>query len=483
MIFISFITSKKNLFYALTLYHILCVVTYIIKKKLKHNIILISDITVNRDCIKISLEQSGLFDEVIVINDRYILDMDIRKETYTNGELEQIIKHKSECVETILPFDVNKFSNIYVCADHFPFGIYLNYKKIKYNYFEDGAGQQSFCEKTIALSIKPCDLQLWNIVEYLHLFGRNSNVIKRFINIGCQQNDEWKKTKAINVDFDVVNILRHLNSRKKNIILKIFNMISLKLDSTAALILPVNNVSNGIITEDEQIRQSALLADHFAQGYEVYLKPHPNDNITKYSILKNWNLLDNNFPAELLSLNVDKKIGRIITTWSTAGNSLKKIARECICTGEHFEKNFFSINVYYVLLLYFKEIGINISQIDFSNSDNLLMKCLSKYGDYSHLSINNKIDLSELKVIDTSICDDFENILSDMTIIIDIGHIGDNILKTREYHTLIVEQDLGYNKQVDYIFFVGGNVYKKFMIKKQFKYSRILLISEFLNEN
>ena len=373
-----------DLFYALTYYHLLCILVYVMNHgRRENNTIIISKETVNHETIIANLRKTGLFQQVIVIDDRKILDQGPHKSCYTDDEIKEIIKEKAYAVKKELPLDVKKFERIFICADHFPIGIYLNYFKIKYFYFEDGAGQQSICDTTIEKSIKPCDMQLYFIIEQLKLFGRNKNVRYCYVNKHCQQKKIHLKEIVKYRNFNVVKELLKLRQDQKNLILKVFNSTEkIKLNSDCALFLPVNNVRNGILTRREQKQQITILMDYFSEGHHPVIKAHPNDSTTDYKSISGALVLNNQFPAELLTLFIDGKIGRLVSTWSTTLNSLDDLAEEKICVGSEMDSNYLNLNWYYVILSLVSYLTNDFGKFSAEKLDWHVLRTLIKYSEF-----------------------------------------------------------------------------------------------------
>ena len=110
------------LYYALTTYHIQCCVLHrLTKKPNERAVLLLSDIHQNSVAFLSRYRESGIFDEVFLL-----------KESNVNSSARQYeAKHRSKrfilnsaCrgIKKILPVDVEKMDEVYLCPDHFPFG-------------------------------------------------------------------------------------------------------------------------------------------------------------------------------------------------------------------------------------------------------------------------------------------------------------------------------------------------------------------------
>lgn len=340
-----------NLYYTLTLYHLLCACLHKMKMNQGDSHLIISDLTVNADKIKEELEKQNIFTKVYIFEDKKILNGRKKYKNYDDREYKNIISDNARLVKNILPISVEDYNNIYIAADHFPFGLYLNYHNIQYDYFEDGNGQHSKREQTINAAIKEKDPYLYCISRHICLFGESSNVKKRYIDYNAQEKSY--KIQENDLDFNVLKLFDTLSIADKAKLKTIFGVFNFKLDFSSeesVLILPQHNVNLGVFSVREQLYQLGLLIDYFANNYKIVIKPHPNDCYTNYTLLADI-IIPSNFPSELLLLVGDgKKFGRGITAWSTSIKLLSPILNEIVEFDYNIDEKYKSIHSYYVSL-------------------------------------------------------------------------------------------------------------------------------------
>ena len=339
-----------SFYYCLTLYHILCCVLHRMLHNQNNADIMISNLTVDAQKLAENLRKSQLFDSVYIFNDIKVLSS--RK---NNQSIEVQIEQQSRAVENELVINLKEYNNLYICADHFPLGIYCATNNISYNFFEDGCGQYSRRFDTINNIAN--EFQKNTVLKY-NLFGNNDNIIRRFIDIKAQRDDYVQTNK--DCDFSPRSIIKNLKKKKKKLIQEIFDInVNLKVNKNSVLFLPQHNVNLNIFTIEEQLYQTSLLLDYFAPDLDIYIKPHPNDCFTDYSKLgKNINLIPAKFPVELMLLS-PYKFNRGITAWSTSIHSLSEILQEQIYFTADIDKYYKDIYRYYAATKIIQAIGSN----------------------------------------------------------------------------------------------------------------------------
>ncbi len=381
-----------NFYYGLTLYHILCCVLHKIFYNHNKADIMISNLTVDAQKLAENLRKSQLFESVYIFDDIKILSS--RK---NNQSTEEKINQQSRAVENELEINLKEYDDLYICADHFPLGIYCAVNNIPYNYFEDGCGQYSRRFETI--NTLADELQKNTVLKY-NLFGNNDNIIKRFIDIRTQNNCYIRTDK--DCDFSPRCIIKKLSKKQRNLIQEIFDInIHFNINKNSALFLPQHNVNLKTFTIEEQLYQTSLFLDFFASDLDIYIKPHPNDCFTDYTKLgRSINIIPAKFPVELMLLS-SCKFKRGITAWSTSIHSLSEILQEQICFTAEIDKYYKDIYRYYAVVKIIRQMAnqkLNICTkwVYLPLLENMLQFC-------DNLNINYTL---------TEIEDDFSNINS-----------------------------------------------------------------------
>lgn len=435
-----------DMYYALTKYHLLSVIIHKMVYNDQPSTLYISDILPDSKELSNRILNKKIFDAVIIFPDKAILNE--RKKYFNLDNTEQIIQKNTELIIKYCG-DILKYENYYICADHFPLGIYLNSVSKLYSYFEDGNGQQSKVESTIESSIKINDPVLYSIVNNMQLFGRNENVKTRYVDLSSQL-EGYKDEKSF--DFCIADIIKNILNKKQAANLKnIFEVYADDINSSGSVIfLPQHNVNLGVFNEQQQLSQTSILLDYFAEGKNIYIKPHPSDFFTNYSVLNNINIIEKNFPVELLSLVVKEKFDKAITAWSTSINSLTKIVKQKVYFTSEIDRKYNDIHKYFSALKILEYISENCTVIniflfgaDYDIVNNLVRYCedikLCKFNYYIISSENlnaeqwNKINKNELNIC---IVDEF---------------VPELTQKVNSYTTLFMNSD------IDATFFINSN--------------------------
>ena len=440
-----------RLYYSLTIYQLLCVLLHRMKSMDKKSDIMLSDGTVDLEIIKDHIEKSNLFNKIYIFPDKMIKSKRIRRDHYDEQIAPKLIAENVELVKQNLPVNLNQYDEIFLCADQFPLGIYINANNIKHYFFEEGNGQQSRRDTTVEYTMKEKDPYLYWIVKKLGLYGENDNVINCFIDFDSQVQGYYNE-KAI--DFSVKREFQALSDDNKKLILEIFDESGYELESSpesSALYLPQQSVNLGGMTVEEQLYQTSLLLDYFCeQCNNIVIKPHPNDIFTDYSKLGEMvEILPRKFPVELLLLKIKSKFKVGVTAWSTSIHTLSAILERSICFEASIEKEIYKIHRYYAaseaVKIFMKTDSISTIMLIGTNKglfNNLLDKgekihiieCDVEYLLQNENSFGNIVIIDELK--DTH---DIEKLKNNMT----------KLLKNKNVIFI--------NSLDDYIFFNGCN--------------------------
>lgn len=335
-----------DLYFALTHYHVLCAIVHKLKCNDQEGVFLISSANVNSERIKQNAEKLRIFKKVGILKHEVPLMKKVKGQNLEDSNyIDKIIDDYRNLFVKALPIELSDFENLYIWADHFPIGIYLNSCGIEYNYFEDGCGQMSRVNETIS-NLPPIQRE---IVERLRLFGQNGNVQKRFINFEAQSEDYTFSEK--DVDFPINKYVAEFSDEEKKQILDIFGVPKLSFETDpedSILYCPQHNVNLEIFSIEQQIYQTALLIDYFANGANVYIKQHPNDVFTDYRELgRKVNIIPGAFPSELLLVCTSGKFQKGITAWSTSIRSLGPILNKTVCFASSIDKDFYALHRYY----------------------------------------------------------------------------------------------------------------------------------------
>lgn len=311
-----------KLYYGLTNYHLLCSILHKLKYNSNENTIFVASQGILKNRIE-ELKESNIFSEVYYLEDTNIRDSYFNKmnEFSTKEEIEEVTNSFIPSYETILPFNLDWFEDIYLAADHGVFGIYVLMKEHSYEYLEDGRGIYSNWHiLDDLLRIKNPGIEIMSM--YYKAYGKSNLIDKRFIAFDSQKvNCDLSNC----IDFDINNLLDDISEKELNTILKIFG-VKCFFDSDInkkALVLTQRFSTYKMLSEDDCILLYALLCDFFANDCKIYLKPHPADKCNYNNVFKNEILLDKEMPSELIRYIINDKFDVGISTYSSSIYSLK----------------------------------------------------------------------------------------------------------------------------------------------------------------
>ncbi len=456
-----------DLYYALTLFHLLKCILHKMFFNKNEAVLLISTLTVNYKNIIQRIIKTKIFKNVYLIDDVTILSISNRHKEITEENLYYIIDQINNLVEEKIDINLNKVKSLYICADHFPLGIFLNSKFIKYYYFEDGCGQQSKASLTVE-AMKENNKVLYAIVNHLNLFGRNDHVINRYIDMDAQL-DGYEDDKAI--DFCVSKILLKLTKKQIDDLKYIFDIKQESINVEGkVLFTPQHNVNLNVFTIEQQLQQTALIADYFSKGNNLIIKPHPNDDFCDYSLwFDNVEIIDRKFPSEFLPLIVENKFERILTAWSTSINSLKSISNDYVIFTNKIDTDYPKIHRYYAACQMIKAVGQKEKTFYLLGVNKALLENI--------LTLNGDFDDLKISLIIVNSIDELPEQISDETAFI----VDDLSEFSYKEHDMIRELILSstyiifINSENDYFFYNGENMQivekmVRWVIKKELLY-------------
>ena len=275
-----------------------------------------------------TLKRSNIFSEIHVFNDlamRHVsTSMNSALKDASEGVYNKYAEEFLTAYEENFPFDMCSFEKILVHNATMPLGSYLEYKGIFYEAFEDASGLFSDPELLVQSIKSTFPLVEQKLIEHYHLVNQGAHCNRWYINYDAQSKD-FDHTKTI--DFNPIDILKALSEEDRNQVLRIFGVTPFvgKTEESATLILtyPMSRRLN--ISPDEQKLIYAVLIDLFVQeGEDIYLKPHPDDNLS-YREFANVHMIAPGVLSELLWYETGCHFQTAISAVSTALNNLSDI--------------------------------------------------------------------------------------------------------------------------------------------------------------
>lgn len=322
------------------------------KKNCERGTIALSLMSTNFKNLKSRLESSNIFSEVIELNEVHPRFFN-QKFKYEIGKGNWIFKFYTRMLywkyiavkeEEFINVVFSIYSDIYVYCDGDPIGQYLNYKKIHYHAVEDGldsckygatenANSNFFILKLMLTKLGvlfiqdgyakyAIDLEVNNKIG-LKTFGRKVVEIPRKKLLDTLTIDE--KQKIYDVFF--VGTTDKVFINKKNIML----------------------LTQGVCTIEQRIKMYKDIIRDYCDGYNVYIKPHPIDNVDYKKEFPECIVLEQFFPIEIFNFKCELDIDKIISVYSASLDSLT-FAEEKINLGVSLLDNYEERNLHEHLL-------------------------------------------------------------------------------------------------------------------------------------
>ncbi|MGN0460902.1 MAG: hypothetical protein ACI4HZ_00495 [Ruminococcus sp.] len=371
------------LYYALTTYHIQCCVLHrLTKKPDKQAVLLLSDIHKNSVAFLSRYRESGIFDEVFLLEESKVNSAARQNESKhcTKGF---ILNSACRGIKKILPVDIEKMEEVYLCPDHFPFGWYVIKNNIKYHCFEEGCGVLS--DNEFMLSNMSRNKAQYRLMDVLGYFGNNDSAVEILADEQCQKEGYFNPKMT---DFSVTRILKSMSKEQRNRVLSFFGVDGElgKSKDENSLILTQHMANLGIMPLEEQHLLYSLFADYFLQGTHITVKPHPDDIAGLYREIfgENATVLPFAMPSELLPYTLGCKLKTAIAANSTAVKSMDSYSERIICFDNRILTDFRYLNRYFSALMITsylcdgkKEIATNSNEMLFnelSQSEELNLK-------------------------------------------------------------------------------------------------------------
>lgn len=276
--------------------------------------------------------QKGGLDTIAVVNkvlDKHIEDTLSRERIvkdiiYVNEEIFAI--NGSKIGRKNIKIMLQKFDEIYIFIDHFTLGAYINKYKMPYHVIEDGYNffsytYRDFRDKVFTRQATKQDYK--ELIKHLLIcrkskpgFGKYCQSIEVNDKSILSKDKRYLKYKEV----PRKELFESMSKERKEMILRVFGVEKLEtVKRRSTLILTQPLFIDGIMkNEDNQFNFYRKISDKYkSEGYEVYIKPHPRDNIC-YKNIQGIKLIDASVPIELIELVSKVEFEKIITHSSTS---------------------------------------------------------------------------------------------------------------------------------------------------------------------
>lgn len=289
-------------------------------------------------------EKSGLFSQVLEYDekrqsaypelDKYFIDSG----NIVRNMFRRIMMTKKfgRLCERDIPVDFTQYEDIYVFCDIDPIGYYLNWKHIPYHAVEDGLNTLKYCdgaryENRGFFRIKAFMSSKLNLIFVQNGYGKYC--------IDMEVNDISVIESPFKgyVEVSRQALTDHLTADQKKVILKAFvkdiDAIERKIQEGAALqkILILTEPLCDLQTRERLFRD---LVNRYRQEGEVYIKPHPRDELDYQKLFGEYVQFDPMMPMEMLNFFPDFHVKKVISVFTEV--KAIQFADEMIMLGADF---------------------------------------------------------------------------------------------------------------------------------------------------
>ena len=295
--------------------------------------------------LKQRLEKSQIFDEVTELNEvhPYFFKEKFKyKEEKPTRNLwnpwkfyKSIIhwRYISKQTEKYINIDFSKYNEIFVFCDSDPIGQYLNYKKLHYNAVEDGLDSCKIDTPERHHSYLLFKILLAKVGIYFMKDGYSRYA--KTVEVNDKEGMFTFGRKVTEVPRQ--KLLNQLNSKEKEMIYDVFysGVSAKKFENCKKNIMLM---TNSLCTPQKRIEMYRDIIQNYCKGYNVYIKPHPIDNVDYEKEFPNNIVLERFFPIEILNIKCELEIEKLLAVYTVLDHH--NFAKEKIRFGIDFLDNY-----------------------------------------------------------------------------------------------------------------------------------------------
>lgn len=248
------------------------------------------------------IQESGLFERVYTVGEIH--------EYAPKNRLDYIInfhRKNAECIEKQLGVSFRGYDEIYIFHDDTWFAHYLKCAKITYNLIEDALDSFKTISKTrFNYMLHKSGIKWWvkNTFRIGYVFCGYDRFTKS-VEVNCIDGVEIKRLAGKKL---IENPRKHMFEELLRSELETLSSIFLREipgfnDRNSVLLLTQPLFEDGIvISEKVQISIFKKLAEKYADGYLLVIKPHPRDRVDYCPIFPQAIVINKDMPLEIIFL-------------------------------------------------------------------------------------------------------------------------------------------------------------------------------------
>lgn len=288
--------------------------------------LVLSKMSTNFETFKERAEKSGLFREVLEYDEkRQSAYPELDRYSAESGNivgnmLRRIVMTKKfgRLCELDIPVDFTQYKDIYVFCDSDPIGYYLNQKHIPYHAVEDGLNTLKYCDQARYenrgfFSLKAFMSSRLNLIFVPNGYGRYC--------IDMEVNDisaiEYPCKKYVEASRQILT--DNLTEEDKKIILRAFvrdmDVIERQIQESVGIqkILILTEPLCDLQTRERIFRD---LINQYSQEGQIYLKPHPRDELDYRKLFGDYIQFDATMPMEMLNFFPNFHVAKVISVFT-----------------------------------------------------------------------------------------------------------------------------------------------------------------------
>lgn len=318
--------SRSRVYVCHTFYHVYIAIlkefNLPIEERGKADLVL-SKMSTNFASLKDRISTTGIFDRVVEFDEKrftFFPELDKYKVNRGNIVLNMISRIKftkefAKCEAKYVPVDFKEYKDIYVFCDIDPIGVYLSQNKIPFHAVEDGYNCMVDSVSVRWDNPKAFKLKVFfsNVLNLIYLQeGFNKYCIDMEVNDIASIDIKNKKFKEVPRS----ELLKTLTPDNIHLMLQAF------VDDVAALEKEVEAVKSSdrtvmVLTEhlcdlDTRNRLVRDMVNRFKSEGEVFIKPHPRDDLDYDKYFSDVHHFSRQIPMEIFNLIPDFHFNKVV---------------------------------------------------------------------------------------------------------------------------------------------------------------------------
>jgi len=319
---------KGDLYICSTYHHVMMAVIKTMRTKNPTDIVLCDDIP-RLDMLQRSLLSNRCFRHVFI----FFRDTSSAEElkALTGKVFFRHRRHRA-IVERIFKVDLRRYDHLFIFHDGIELGQYLQDIRVPYYLIEDGLNHFQHIHLTPSRLFLPGKKPVIRFLKYHLNLGYQACGLNRFcISIEVNENNGLLiPSRKITVS-PKEQLFRSLTDREKALLVKVFEGEPFKRpsreNSTLIITSPLYD-DQYVKTQSQHIEvYRDIAAGLLSQGFEVYIKPHPRDNVD-YSVFENTIVLSKDMPLEVFNFHENLFFRKAVSFPSAAIELLDCVAEK-----------------------------------------------------------------------------------------------------------------------------------------------------------